>query len=75
MSRNNWNFSHVVTARSSSFGTVDHATTGRIDQAAQTARAAQMRDVWIRRNASTVVDGRELGIGGAIALWEELHGK
>jgi hypothetical protein len=66
---------HQVTARSESFGTVDGSTTGRIDQAAQAARAAQLRDYWIRSNAKTVVDGRELGIGGAIALWEELHGK
>ena len=65
---------HMVTARSDSCGTVDNATTGRIDQAAQAARAAQLRDVWIRSNAKTVVDGRELGIGGATALWEELHG-
>lgn len=78
MSRNNWNFSHVVTARSSSFGTVDHATTGRgMSDAERAERMAEYKRNWLARTAEVRdgTTGQALGWGGALSLWEELHGK
>ena len=69
---------HQVTVRSSSFGTVDSATTGRgMSEAERTARMAEYKRAWIARNAALRcgTTGQALGLGGALALWEETFGK
>ena len=78
MARNSWNFSHVVSARSESFGSVDSATTGRgMTEAERSARMEQFKRAWIARNATLRcgTTGRAIGIGGALAMWEQQFGK
>jgi hypothetical protein len=68
--RNNWNFSHSVSARSNAFGSHDASTTsGSRNDAAAIARGKAM----FIAKYSVIIDGetgKPFGEGGALALYE-----
>lgn len=63
--RNNWNFSHVVSPKSESFGTVDASTTSATPNAAYTGRAAQLADMKKRQD----MEAKSTGDGGTLRIW------